>query len=116
MSGAHAAQEVPDAAPALSLVVCTRDRGAYLGACLDAVARVRAGVPWELVVVDNGSRDATPAVLRAFARTAPVRVTLVHEPRPGLARARNAGNVRGWPANKPLKSLDFRPDGGVQPD
>jgi GT2 family glycosyltransferase len=79
------------AVPALSLVVSTRDRGPRLAACLDAVARVRAARPWELVVVDNGSRDGTPALLRDFARSAPMPVTLVHEPRPGLARARNAG-------------------------
>ena len=77
--------------PELSLVVSTRDRGEQLAACLDAVAGIRTAHHWELVVVDNGSRDGTSELLRDFARAAPMPVTLVHEPRPGLARARNAG-------------------------
>ena len=77
--------------PELSLVVSTRDRGEQLAACLDAVAGIRTAHHWELVVVDNGSRDGTSELLRDFARGAPMPVTLVHEPRPGLARARNAG-------------------------
>jgi GT2 family glycosyltransferase len=43
------------------------------------------------VLVDNGSRDETPGLLAEFARRAPMPVTVVQEPRAGLARARNAG-------------------------
>jgi GT2 family glycosyltransferase len=52
---------------------------------------MRPALPWEVVVVDNGSRDATPRLLADFAARAPFPVTVVREPRPGLARARNAG-------------------------
>ena len=75
----------------ISLVISTRDRAPYLGACLDAVAAMARGVAWELVVVDNGSHDETPALLDRFAARAPFPVTLCREPRPGLGRARNAG-------------------------
>jgi GT2 family glycosyltransferase len=46
------------------------------------------------VVVDNGSTDGTSDLLRVFAENAPFRVVLVHEPRPGLSVARNAGIAR----------------------
>ncbi|MES2521642.1 MAG: glycosyltransferase family A protein [Gemmatimonadota bacterium] len=77
--------------PAIALVVCTRNRGAQLPVTLASHAAMRPSVPWELVLVDNGSTDSTPALLRDFAARASFSVTLVHEPRPGLASARNAG-------------------------
>lgn len=79
------------ATPAIALVVCTRDRAHHLPPALEAYAALDAGAAWELVLVDNGSRDETPALLADFARRAAFPVTLVHEPRAGLARARNAG-------------------------
>jgi hypothetical protein len=52
---------------------------------------MRPAAAWELVLVDNGSTDDTPRVLAEFAAAAPFPVTVVREPRPGLAAARNAG-------------------------
>jgi glycosyltransferase involved in cell wall biosynthesis len=43
------------------------------------------------VVVDNGSTDATPQVVEAWAAQQPFNCRLVHEPRKGLGCARNAG-------------------------
>ena len=90
----------PSVAPALALVVCTRDRAARLAPALEALGALRAAHAWELVLVDNGSSDATPALLADFADRAarapwvpgaPAMVTVVREERAGLARARNAG-------------------------
>ncbi|CAA9308305.1 MAG: hypothetical protein AVDCRST_MAG11-1309 [uncultured Gemmatimonadaceae bacterium] len=78
-------------AVALSLVVCTRDRDAVLGDALATLDRLRCRRSWELVLVDNGSRDGTRARLDAFAARATVTVRVLGEPRPGLGRARNAG-------------------------
>jgi glycosyltransferase involved in cell wall biosynthesis len=50
---------------------------------------VPAGLAWELVIVDNGSRDETPAVVQGFAGKLPIRRTF--EPKPGLSNARNHG-------------------------
>ncbi|MFN3513212.1 MAG: glycosyltransferase [Phenylobacterium sp.] len=77
--------------PEVSLIVCTRNRAAKLAPCLAALAAIRHDGPWELILVDNGSTDGTAAVLEAFHREAPVPVRLIHEPRKGLANARNAG-------------------------
>jgi glycosyltransferase involved in cell wall biosynthesis len=80
--------------PELSLVVCTRDRASRLPACLESIGRIVSDEDWELVVVDNGSTDDTQAVLERLRRELPVPLTVVSEPSPGVARARN----RGWQA------------------
>ena len=76
---------------AVSLIVCTKDRAARLRPFFDNLGRIATRHPWELVIVDNGSRDGTAAILEAAARTAPFPLIAVHEPQPGLGRARNTG-------------------------
>ena len=75
----------------ISLIICTRNRAGPLGRCLDAVAKLRHSGNWELVVVDNGSTDATAQVIGSFAAAQPFPVHHVHQPVPGLSNARNAG-------------------------
>lgn len=71
-----------------SVVICTRNRASALDACLASVtAEVRTDA--EVLVVDNGSTDATPEVLARWVDRAGVRT--VHEPVAGLSRARNVG-------------------------
>lgn len=75
----------------LSIVVPSYENAALLGACLGAVERARAAHPelrCEVIVVDNGSRDASVAVARA---TSPdVRVIALERNR-GFAAAVNEG-------------------------
>ena len=77
----------------VTLLLCTRDRAASLGNTLasisDAARRVRAAI--EVIVVDNGSSDDTPARLAAWASAQSFAVRILHEPQAGLARARNRG-------------------------
>lgn len=80
--------------PAVSIVICTRNRSASLARTLDAIASLK--LPGEsdraeLVVVDNGSTDRTKPTVAAFRVRASLPVTYVYEGRPGLAAARNAG-------------------------
>jgi glycosyltransferase involved in cell wall biosynthesis len=77
----------------LSVILATRDRAHAVGPCLDsiAVALARAApIEAEIIVVDNGSTDATGSIIRAWAGgkcTFPVR--LLFEPKPGLSSAKN---------------------------
>jgi glucosyl-dolichyl phosphate glucuronosyltransferase len=69
-----------------TVAVCTRDRARHLHAALGSLARQTLPADaFEILVVDNGSRDDTPAVISAFGS----RVRALHEPVAGLSRARN---------------------------
>jgi glycosyltransferase involved in cell wall biosynthesis len=74
----------------LTVAVPTCNRADRLRQTLTHVSRLRvpAGCLWELVIVDNGSTDATPDVLDTFRAQLPLRV--VREAQSGVAHARNA--------------------------
>lgn len=75
----------------VSVIICTRNRAASLAQVFPSLAaqEVPAGVTAEALVVDNGSSDGTAdLVCRQRVFGSPVR--LLHEPEPGLSRARNA--------------------------
>jgi glycosyltransferase involved in cell wall biosynthesis len=76
--------------PDYSVVICTRNRAEILRWCLDALAadpfdRGR----FEVIVVDNGSTDGTPAVLEEETRLGRLPLKAIREPAPGVCRARN---------------------------
>lgn len=77
--------EPQTARPAITVVICSRDRPERLAAAIQAIrAALRAGD--RAVVVDSASRtDRTRAVARAAG------LECVRVERPGLSRARNAG-------------------------
>jgi GT2 family glycosyltransferase len=51
-----------DPEPHISVVIPVLNGAAVLPGCLDALAGQRDAPPFEVIVVDNGSRDATPRV------------------------------------------------------
>lgn len=69
----------------LSVIVCTRDRPEALERCLESLA-AQDSPPGQTIVVDNSRHRTAEAVTARFAG-----VEYVHEPRPGLSVARNAG-------------------------
>ena len=73
-----------------TVAVCTRNRADLLALCLGALAESveAAGLAVPVVVVDNASTDATPAVAARFADRLDLSVLM--EPRLGLSHARNA--------------------------
>lgn len=77
----------------VTVIVCTYNRADSLRRTLEALAaqQVPAGVDWELVVVDNNSRDDTRATVERFALEAPLSVTYVFEAKQGVSYARNTG-------------------------
>lgn len=75
----------------VSLIIGTRNRCEKLARCLQSVRQISFEQPWELIVVNNGSTDGTPAVVQEFTATAPVLVHYIFEPKPGLGNAHNAG-------------------------
>jgi len=77
--------------PRVSIVISTRNRAAILPAALRAHERIVSALPWELIIVDNGSTDRTPEVLDAFGAATRLMFRTLVEPRPGLSCARNTG-------------------------
>jgi len=73
-----------------SVVIATRNRAGFLRECLARLARQTARGRFDVVVVDNGSTDETPAAIaEAVGRYDFVRGVEVREPNRG--KARNAG-------------------------
>jgi GT2 family glycosyltransferase len=75
-----------------SIILCTYNRCASLQTTLETLARqhVPAGLAWELLVVDNNSRDDTSRTVRAFTARLPM-VRYVFERRQGKSHALNRG-------------------------
>ncbi|MFZ4768175.1 MAG: glycosyltransferase, partial [Roseimicrobium sp.] len=81
------APERPVAAslPSVSVIVCTRNGAATLQQCLESLA-CQTLPPLEVLVVDDGSTDPTPAIAQAYAF-----VRYHRQEHAGLGVARNVG-------------------------
>ena len=49
--------ELPDSKPLVSIVIATRDRRDLLQGCLDSIRKKTSCSNYEIIIVDNGSRD-----------------------------------------------------------
>jgi GT2 family glycosyltransferase len=77
--------------PSVSIVITCHDNLLFTRMCVESLLDVTAYPGYELVIVDNGSRDGTPAYLRELADRNPhVRLVLNAE-NAGFARACNQG-------------------------
>jgi glycosyltransferase involved in cell wall biosynthesis len=84
--------------PRISAVICTHNREQYLPSAINSLLDQDFDHDaYEIIVVDNRSADATLEIVAGYGE----RVRYVHEPKLGLAHARNAGwkSARGrWVA------------------
>lgn len=82
--------------PLISIIVPTYNYGRWLRRSLGSVAS-QGGTDFELIVVDDGSTDDTPAILAAFARTCacPLRILSQQNRGQGPANNRGAAAARG---------------------
>jgi glucosyl-dolichyl phosphate glucuronosyltransferase len=75
-----------------SIIVITRNRAAYLHEALKTlIAQEIQGEAYEIIVVDNNSKDATASVVKDFKRAFGDKIQYVFEPEAGMSRARNKG-------------------------
>jgi glycosyltransferase involved in cell wall biosynthesis len=77
--------------PKLSVVIPARDAAAEIEGQLEALARQQWSQPWEVVVVDNGSRDGTREVVDRFRDRLPSLRVVDASERAGQAFALNEG-------------------------
>jgi hypothetical protein len=116
--------------PTVTVVVAAYDYAGYLGRTLDSA--LQQDYPPELldvVVVDDGSTDATPAVLADYVARHPGRVTAIRQDNAGYVSATNRAlaAARGelvaildaddvWPADKTRRQVEVlleRPEVGL---
>jgi GT2 family glycosyltransferase len=74
------------AQPLVSVVVPTHDRAGYLAVTLDSLAAQDIDKPYEVIVVDDGSKDRTPSIVHDAGF-----MYLRHDPPRGANAARNEG-------------------------
>src|SRR3954463_5558724 len=81
----------PSAVLDATVLICTYNRGDLLGETLDAIAKSRSTLAWEVVVVDNNCTDHTRSVVESRQADYPVRLRYLFEPRQGNSFALNTG-------------------------
>jgi glycosyltransferase involved in cell wall biosynthesis len=72
--------------PTLSCIVPVYNSEAYLGQALDSIL-AQTLLPAEIIIIDDGSTDATPMIAAKYAR----HVSYIRQENQGPAGARNAG-------------------------
>jgi len=80
----------------VTVIVCTYNRCQNLSKALDSVARsaLPSSIQWDVIVVDNNSKDRTREVVDALCSRWPGRFSYLFEPRQGKSYALNTGVSR----------------------
>lgn len=103
--------------PQLSVILPAYNEETLLAGCVRGLhgALAALGVPAEIVIVDDGSRDRTPEIADALARDLPG-VAAVHQANQGIGGAFRTGVQRAtgdylilWPADMPAEPADLQP-------
>lgn len=79
--------------PAVSIILPTFNSVATLGRALDSVI-AQTTPDWEVIVIDDGSTDATPSVLAHYDRLLGRKLVAIWQENGGPGTARNAGVAR----------------------
>jgi len=75
----------------LSVIIATKDLAGYLDQALRSLSLQIGAPPFETIVVDNGSADATPQIVDHAREGYEFEITYVFEERPNRGAARNRG-------------------------
>jgi len=72
-----------------TIAICTLNRAESLRRTLESLVAMQIpnGLPWEVVVINNGCTDHTDEIIASFAKRLPIRRHI--EPQRGVSRARN---------------------------
>lgn len=74
----------------LSVIVPIYNMGSLLARCMDTMLS-QTDQDFEIVLIDDGSTDAGPALCDGYAAEHPGFIRVIHKPNGGLSSARNAG-------------------------
>lgn len=81
---------IASANPIISVIVPVFNKEASLPLCLDSLQAQRGRVPFEILLVDDGSSDKSRDICEAFVATNP-NAKLISQQNGGVSRARNTG-------------------------
>lgn len=73
----------------ISVVIPAYNEKEYLGPCLDSLVWQKTDYPFEVLVIDNNSKDTTAAIARSFKDKLNIRI--INEPIQGRGMARYRG-------------------------
>jgi len=90
--------------PKVSIVIPCYNAEAFLARTIESVL-AQDFDDWEMIVVDDGSKDRSSAIAQSFVER-DSRVQLIHQPNGGAARARNAGLSATWSGSDYIAFLD----------
>ncbi|MBV8688520.1 MAG: glycosyltransferase, partial [Candidatus Eremiobacteraeota bacterium] len=75
----------------ITVIIASKDRAAYLDQALRALSEQIGDPAFDVIVVDNGSSDATPQVVEHAREAYGFEISYLYEERPNRAAARNRG-------------------------
>ena len=75
--------------PLVSIIIPAYNAGKYIARTIEGVMR-QTIADWELIIVDDGSKDDTPGICDTFA-SKDSRIRVVHKSNGGVSAARNTG-------------------------
>ena len=76
--------------PSISIILPVYNAEKYLRECVDSVIKIGEKLDWELILVNDGSRDSSPSICDEYAETNS-RVRALHLENCGVSNARNVG-------------------------
>jgi glycosyltransferase involved in cell wall biosynthesis len=80
---------VSETAPAFTIIIPVYNDWGPLGQCLESLGRQENAPTFEVIIVDDGSREPAPELIRQWAGRYPV--AIITQPHRGIPAARNRG-------------------------
>ena len=77
----------------ISVIICTYNRCESLRRTLESFSEISnpEGISWELIVVDNNSKDKTQIIYEEYKKDSELNIQYVFEEKQGLSHSRNKG-------------------------
>jgi glycosyltransferase involved in cell wall biosynthesis len=75
--------------PHVTVAICTYNRSSYLPALVEALRSQSCPIEFDILFINNNSKDDTLEVLEKFSEQPGIPIRIVSEPRQGIVHARN---------------------------
>lgn len=75
----------------LSIIIPVYNVEDYLSQCLDSVYQIDENIQYEVILVNDGSTDASESIIASYAARYAEKTRVVHQHNQGLSAARNSG-------------------------